>query len=63
MKLYNETGFFTEEGKKFVAETMGYEVRKLLEIATTKEEARILGSLLANYIGNMVSDKIQDLKK
>lgn len=62
MNLYNKNGFFTEEGKLFVAETVGYEVKKLLDLAKTAEEARTLGSLLANYIGNMVCDKVQNLK-
>lgn len=62
MNLYNKNGFFTKEGKQLVTETVGYEVKKLLDTAKTVEEVRTLGSLISNYIGNMVCDKVQDLK-
>ena len=62
MKLYNKNGFLTEDGKLFMSETVGYEVKKILDSAENAEEVRTLGCLLANYIGNMVCDKIQNSK-
>jgi hypothetical protein len=61
--LVNEQGFLTKEGQAFVDEKIGFGIDEFLETATSEIQMRILGSVLAKYIGDMVASKLTSQKQ
>jgi hypothetical protein len=63
MKKYvSERGFLTEEGKLLV-HRFSTEVEEILNIASSENELRLVGSILDSIIGNKVASRIQRTKK
>ena len=63
MKIYSDNGMLTDEGAFFFHEKLFVEFEKMIDSCADENEARLLGSILSNYIGNLVSKKVVRLKK
>ncbi len=63
MKLFNEQGFLNEDGKKYFRAHLDESIDCLLINAKSEDEIRILGSLISNYVGNIISNKINELNR
>ena len=58
-KFVNERGFLTDEGKIFVG-SFKNEVDKILKIANSENELRLIGSILNSMIGDSVANIIKN---
>ena len=56
MKLYSESGRLSEVGKKATAEFREM-TKKLLSLAESAQEARLLGSILSSLINDCASEE------
>lgn len=63
MKLYKENGQLSDHGKMIFDECLKQGIGKLLHSTNDINEVRLLGSLMASYLGDKVCDKILSLKK
>jgi hypothetical protein len=63
MKLYKENGQLSDHGKMIFDECLKVGIGKLLHSTNDVNEVRLLGSLMAAYLGDKVCDKILSLKK
>lgn len=63
MKVYSENGVLTDEGEFWFQTELFVEFEKMIDSCVDENEARLLGSILSNYIGNLVSKKVVRLKK
>jgi len=62
-KLFKQNGFLTERGEETFKAFLDKEVEILLNNAESESELRIIGSLIANRVGNMVADRVTALNK
>ena len=63
MKLYKENGQLSDHGKMIFDECLKSGIGKLLHSADSKEEMKLLGSLIQHYAANMVFDRVQNFKQ
>lgn len=57
-KLYKENGFLSEYGDSVFSEYLDKEVNVLLNSASNENELRLIGSLIAKRVGDIVSNRI-----
>ncbi len=57
MKIFNEAGRLTEEGKK-ATESFVVMANDLIGTGNTPEEKRLIGSILSSIIGDIVTDQV-----
>ncbi len=55
-KLYTEGGFLSDEGKRLFSETLDGSVFKLLDGATSESELRMIGSLIQQRVGTLITN-------
>ena len=60
--IVDERGFLKKGAKEFVNERLIKELNTLLRYAKSENELRILGSILKNVVGDVVSSRIQENK-
>jgi hypothetical protein len=63
MKLFKANGFLSERGEETFRAFLDKEIEVLLANAESESDARIIGSLIANRVGNMVADRVTTLNK
>ena len=61
-KLFTEAGFLSNVGKEKFAQVLDKEVRSLLNDATSASELRLIGSLIHQRIGELVTSAVVDKK-
>lgn len=57
--IIKENGFLSKSGEQLMAEKLTPAIKELLQIGTTENEIRIIGSILSNLIGKEVINTIQ----
>jgi hypothetical protein len=62
-KLFKQNGFLTERGESTFETYLDEQIHGLLNQAETEAELRLIGSLIANRVGNMVADRVTALNK
>lgn len=62
MKLFRSNGFLSEAGENTFETYLDEEINRCLNTAETESELRIIGSLIANRVGNMVANRVAALK-
>jgi len=58
-KLFTENGFLSPEGERVFKEMLDAKVRTIINSAEGETEIQIVGSLLQQRIGNLVSESLQ----
>jgi len=58
----NERGFPTDAAKKLLKAFFCKEVSACLNVAATENQVRVMGSVLKNVVGDMVSERLEELK-
>ncbi len=61
-KFYKNNGFLSEYGDDYFGQYIYREIKSVLDNAKSESDARLLGSLLQKYVGDMVTDHIVSLK-
>jgi hypothetical protein len=62
-KLFKQNGFLSEDGENAFETYLDEQIHKLLNRAESESELRLIGSLIANRVGNMVADRVTALNK
>jgi len=57
MKLYKENGQLSEHGQMIFDEVLKVGIGKILHSANSAEEIKLFGSLINNYVGNIILNK------
>jgi len=57
-KLFTEAGFLSDEGRRVFKETIDKNISMLLGNATNENELRLIGSLIHQRVGQMVTDRL-----
>ena len=57
-KLFTEAGFLSDEGRRVFKETIDRNISMLLVNATNENELRLIGSLIHQRVGQMVTDRL-----
>lgn len=58
--LFNESGFLTEEGQKYVSDTLN---TTIFHLAENQSEVLMIASMLKSYIGNIATNIVIEMKK
>lgn len=61
-KLFTEAGFLSDEGKRVFKEVLDGKISMLLAQATSENELRLIGSLIQQRIGELVTSAVVDKK-
>jgi hypothetical protein len=62
-KLFTEAGFLSDEGKRVFKETLNNNISMLLKQASSETELGIIGSLIQQRVGEMVTSAVADRKE
>lgn len=62
-KLFKPNGFLSEAGESTFKAYLDKEIHQLLNQAESESELRLIGSLIANRVGNMVADRVSAMNK
>jgi hypothetical protein len=59
----DERGVLHKDAREYVRARFDKEVAAILNISETENETRILGSILNSIIGDMIANKVDEIKK